>query len=174
MIAQIFWLSYLALAFIIAPAIFRMRFGRWPYAYRFNRPDAYLLIDMMYGVVTIAFTVCLLVLPRTVGMMTGIGLVLGIAAVAIMAWAVMTLDASWRIGHDRSDAATTYVVRGPYRFASHPIYIALAAISTAMILMAGATLCTVSFAIATVIYGVMQGRNESRLWRVRTDGVDIA
>jgi protein-S-isoprenylcysteine O-methyltransferase Ste14 len=165
MIAQIFWLSYLTLAFIIAPAIFRASFGRWPYAYRLNRPDAYMLIDIMYGAVTLVFTVCLLAPPRTVGPMTGIGLALGISAVALMAWAVIALGESWRMGQDQSDSATTHVARGPYRFVSHPIYVALATISMAMVLMAGATLCTVPFALATVIYGIVQGCNESRFWR---------
>lgn len=171
MAALVFWLSYLLLAFVIAPAIFRARFGRWPFANRLGRPDAYLVIDCAYGGVTIAFTVCLFVAVIRGSSVDGLGavhiagLVLGVSAVALMVWAMISLGASWRIGQDRADAGVSKVTSGSYRLMQHPIYTALILLSIAMILIAGKNSCTVTFAVVTVTYAFVQGWNENRRWR---------
>jgi protein-S-isoprenylcysteine O-methyltransferase Ste14 len=171
--ALVFWSTYLLLAFVITPAIFRWRFGRWPFAYPLHRPDTYLIIDFVYGATTIGFTVCLFITtdrsPRTDGftIVEGSGFLLGTLAVALILIAIASLGESWRIGQDREATDVRKVRTGPYRYVNHPIYIGLIMLSIAMILLAGATICTVPFAALTLGYAIIQGRSESRQWRQR-------
>jgi protein-S-isoprenylcysteine O-methyltransferase Ste14 len=166
MTARVFWALYLVLAFGIAPAIFRLRFGRWPFAYPLRRADSYLWIDFAYGAATIAFTACLFLAEPVEGWSPIAGLVLGVLAVLLGGWAIIAIGPSWRIGQDRAEIGIARVMSGPYRHVRHPIYVGLILLSIAMLLMAGPAPCTITFACATAVYALIQGWNENRRWRV--------
>ena len=164
-----FWLSYAFTAFVLVPAIFRLQHGRWPYSYPVTRPDRYLVIDFAYGAATAGFTLYLIASFAT-GMslptseVQAAGVAAGVLAVAIIAWSILSLGSSWRIGQDVHAGDVSKVTTGPYRLVRHPIYIALILLSLAMILMAGVTIGTTTFIVVTIAYAFVQGWNENHRW----------
>lgn len=173
MSALTFWLTYLALAFVIAPAIFRLRYGRWPYAYSVKRYDAYQWIDFTYGTVAIGLAVCLLFSDSSRSISSPGGLALGVLAVMLMTLAVISMGPSWRIGQSRSDESVQKVTSGLYRYTRHPIYIALMLLATAVFVMLGMRWYTVAFVLITAAYCYIQARNENRRWHSDASTGDV-
>ncbi len=164
--ARWFWASYLVLAFAVIPSLFRCRYGRWPYAYPLRRADAYLWTDLAFGALTIGLAFYLFLADPRSGSAAAhrAGLALGLIAIAIMIRAILSLGPAWRIGQDRSETHLARIATGPYRVLRHPIYLGLILLAIAIVMMAGATIYTSLFALATIAYSLIQAHREDRRW----------
>lgn len=165
--AIIVWLVYLLLAFLIAPLLFRARFGRWPFAYALPPRDAYSWVDILFAAALAGYTWALLTgeRPRPVSIPGGLG-VFG-AGAALQAWAIVTMGRHWRMGQNRKDRTVEYVRHGPFRLIKHPIYISLFIIAIGMALLTGFDGRAFFLVIATASYFGVQGKAETLHWRQR-------
>jgi len=166
MIAQIAWVAYLALGFLITPLVFRARFSKWPFAYAFPPRDAYTLVDILYAVALGAYTVLLFLppAPNPVSLTAGVAIVA--LGYALQAWAVAAMGTSFRFGQRRDEMGEIpHVTRPPFTPLRHPIYISLMVISVGMLLLTGVDARAMLLIIASAIYFGIQGRAEALVWR---------
>lgn len=170
MAAQIVWCIYLVLAFIAAPAVFRTRWGRWPFAYTIPPRDAYAAVDFMYGLSLAAYTGALFFGAAPDPVSTWWGLACFGAGFGLQVWAIIVMGHHWRIGRDAADDTVRYVSCGPFRLLRHPIYISLIVIAIGQALLAGFDGRSFLLVTATVIYCGVQGRAETLFWRNRGRG----
>jgi protein-S-isoprenylcysteine O-methyltransferase Ste14 len=163
MIATLTWLSYLMLAFVVVPLVFRIRFGQWPFAFPPSK-SYYTLVEGIFGTVYAVYTVSLLVGSSTRPISIFWGLMLTSLSLFGQVWAIVSLGPNWRIGLDTSGRCV-YVGRGPYRFMRHPIYVTLILIASGQVLLVGVDWRTGTLLVATLLYFLQQSRFENRFWR---------
>ncbi|TVQ30520.1 MAG: hypothetical protein EA376_12815 [Phycisphaeraceae bacterium] len=168
MAAHIAWGAYLILAFLAAPALFRLRWGRWPFAYALPPRDAYTLVDLAFGAALALYTAALYLGPAPEPVSVAWGLAIFIAGYALQVWAIVEMGRHWRIGQDARDETVEYVARGPFPLLKHPIYVSLIMIAIGQTLLAGFDGRSFLLVMASVIYFCVQGRAETLEWRKRS------
>lgn len=165
-----FWLIYAVPAYVLWTLAFPLRYGFWPVAGRFPPRNLYASVDFLLGVVLIAYSAWIVLGPapdptRVISIPAGI--CIWTAGLLLRWWAVCTLGRHWRIGQDESDQRAEFVATGPYRTVRHPINAALILVAIGQALMTGLDARALLLLTASVIYFLMQGRAEDRLWKKR-------
>ncbi len=171
MTAKIAWVLYAGGFYILWAVGFRVRYRRWPVAYRVRGADAaarmYVLTDLGLNLSLTAYTVWLLLgaEPRPVSVAAGLGVV-GVGFV-LRLWAVLTLGPNWRMGQDEQDPDAQFVARGPYRLLKHPLNAALVVVAVGQGLLTGLDVRAALLVVAAAVYYVLQARAEERHWARR-------
>ncbi len=167
MTARIVWLTYGICALGIAPVLFRLSYGRWPFVRSFPPRDRHALVNLLYSCVLAIYTLSLLVRsePQALSVLAGLS-VMALAG-CLQAWAVVTMGPNWRMGQDPGDDTVHRVTGGPYRLLRNPIYWGLVGVALSQVLLAGVDAGTVLLVTASVVYAGVQGHNESQFWQHR-------
>jgi protein-S-isoprenylcysteine O-methyltransferase Ste14 len=165
-----FWLFYALPAYVLWTLAFPLRYGFWPVAGRFPPRNRYAFVDFLLGLVLVAYSIWIVLGPRPDPariISVPAGVCIYAAGVLLRWWAVFTLGPHWRIGHDERDARAEFVQTGPYRFVHHPINAALILVAIGQALMTGLDARALTLLSASVIYFIIQGRAEDKLWKNR-------
>ncbi|MEM8834599.1 MAG: isoprenylcysteine carboxylmethyltransferase family protein [Planctomycetota bacterium] len=158
------WGSYLLLAFVLMPALFRVRYGFSPVIVGDPRRDVYARWEWGYGGCVAVFTIALFALPVTGGSTIGGTAVL--LSILLVLYASVAMGRSWRIGQREDDEHATFVRTGLYRWVAHPIYIGLVGLGIGTVLMLGVDdWCGWFLLITTLVYVVVQGHREQVRWQ---------
>jgi protein-S-isoprenylcysteine O-methyltransferase Ste14 len=155
---------YLTCSYVVLPVLFRLRFGRWPYAYDLDRRDLYTAVDLAYGSALTLYTVVLLsgAPPKPVAALTGLATMS--AGLSIQVLAVLAMGRSWRFGQDPNDESVEYVSRGPFRWFRHPIYTSLLIVAVGQGLLVGVDWRSSLLVATTLLHFVIQSQAEKRHW----------
>lgn len=171
MAAQAAWLAYAGTFYILWAVGFRIRYRRWPVAYRLpprTRHEAvYTLTDLGLNLSLISYTLWLLLGPPPAGRFIAPGLILVGCGAALRLWTVLTLGPNWRMGQDEADAQAMFVAAGPYRLCRHPINAALIIVAMGQALLTGLDARAWFLLVVAVAYYAIQARAEARFWRAR-------
>ena len=164
MAARIVWLTYGICALGIAPGLFRMIYGRWPFVRAFPPHDRHAFVDLLYSLVLLIYTIMLFIgsEPQPLSLVAGLSTMA--LAGCLQAWAVVTMGPNWRMGQDAGDDTVRRVTGGPYRLLRNPIYWGLAGVALAQVLLAGVDAGTVLLVTASIVYAVVQGHHENQCW----------
>lgn len=158
------WMAYMVFGFCVMPLVFRLRFGRWPFAVPLIPRNRYDLTEHAYAVVLGAATLVSVFDPRAYQAFPSgwlLGLALMVLGVALQIWAILSLGLWWRIGQD-PDERVRRIRSGPYRWVGHPVYVSLSVIVLGEVVLSGFETWWVIVLVATVVYGFVQGPLESR------------
>ncbi len=167
MLARVTWIAFASCALVVVPAVFYLRYRRWPVLSCLPPRNAYSISNFLYGLAQAAYTAMLIFGADPQPFSTAGGLIVFAVGTALAAWAVVTLGPNWRIGQDPCDRTVFYVSRGPFRFMRHPIYVGLIIISAGQGLLTGFDGRAFLLIVASAVYLVVQGRAESRYWETR-------
>lgn len=165
--AQTIWVCYVACSYVLLPVLFRLRFGRWPYAYDLHRRDLYTGVDLAYGGALVAYTVTLLLGASPRPVTAASGTVIIALGFSLQVWSVLAMGANLRFGKDPGDESIEYVSRGPFRWLRHPIYVSLVIIVVGQGLLAGMDWRWFLLLATTLLYFTLQARAEKRHWASR-------
>jgi len=166
MTARIVWLIYLALGFVIVPLLFRARHGRWPFAYAFPPRDLYTVVDVLYGLTLIVYTVWLWLPPAPEPVSLAAGLSIVALGYALQLWAIAVMGEAFCFGQRRDEMGEVpRVHKPPFTPLRHPIYISLMVIAVGMAFLTGFDARSILLVLASCIYFGIQGRAESLYWR---------
>lgn len=165
--ARSVWVCCFACSYLLLPVVYRVRFGRWPYAYDVHRRDFYTGVDLAYGGALVAYTVALLFGPSPNPVTTIGGLAATGAGLSLQVWAVPAMRKNWRFGQDPRDENVEYVSCGPFRWLEHPIYVGLLVLAVGQGLVVGIDRRTVLLLAAPLAHYVLQKRCETRHWAAR-------
>ncbi len=167
MLARSVWVCCLACSYLFLPVVYRLRFGRWPYAYDVRRRDFYTVVDLAYGGALVAYTVVLLFGPPPDPVTTIGGLATTVAGLSLQLWAVLAMGKNWRFGQDPRDEGVECISRGPFRWLRHPIYVSLLVLAVGQGLLVGVDRRSLLLLAATLVHYVLQSRCETRRWAAR-------
>lgn len=103
--------------------------------------------------------------PWTQGLCQVAGLVLYVAGYLLMAWALLSLRATYQAGGSAPRAADRMIVAGPYRLVRHPMYAAALSIALGLAGLTQSLACLAVFAIYAVLIGLLIPVEEAALRR---------
>ena len=166
-LARVTWIAYLVYAFAMWPSLFRLRYGRWPFAYSLLRIDRYSVIEASYAAALALFTAALMLGQQPQPASEHGGCAILAAGWILQVWSVECMKGNWRIGQDPSGADVRYVTHGPFRLLRHPIYVSLVLIAMGQTLLTGLDRRTWLLSTTTLVYSVVQGYAEGRSWKTR-------
>lgn len=158
------WIAYLVFGLFVMPLVFRIRFGRWPFAVPLIPRNRYDLVEHAYALAIVAATLLSVFDVRAHQAFPPgwlLGLTFMVVGVALQVWSVFSLGSWWRIGQDPGERVPR-VRSGPYRWVGHPIYVSLSVIVLGEVVLCGFDSWWVIMLVATVVYGFVQGPLESR------------
>lgn len=176
--AIITWLMYAGTFYVAWTIGFRLRYGRWPVAYRLpprNRAHAvYMAADLALNLSLIGYTLWLLLGPSPQPLAPIAGATLVVTGGLLRLWTVITLGPNWRMGQDEDDQQASYIATGPYRFLKHPINAALIVVAFGQALLTGFDGRAWLLLSIAILYYIVQAGAEEQFWKDRDGGPDEA
>ncbi len=166
--AQITWLLWLFISYLVTPVIFIARHRHSPYAYHLRRWNTVQTLDMCLAGAIALYSTGLFVSPPRNPISTTLGITLHICGLCGTLWAISHLGPHWRLGHDDNDASTTIVTTGPYRLVNHPIYLCMGLSFVAQTILDGAHWSAIALVVVLIVFWIIQGRAERARWSHRT------
>ncbi len=166
------WLAFAIGFYIVGVVLFRVRTGRWPYAY--PRPLApYAIFDQSLGVVLTGYSAWVVFAPAPGPLLSWIGVAIGsvlmCAGAALRAWGLAGLGASWRMGQDDADESVSHVRTGAFALVGHPLNLALVIAAAGQLLLRGLDTGSTVLSLVAITYWLVQGVAEERHWRARSN-----
>lgn len=167
------WFLYAVPAYVVGPALFRLRRGRWPMARVFPPRTPYALVDSALAMALLAYSAWAALAYRrqepaaawTEDPWLAAGVGASVLGAGLRAWAIAALGPSWRIGQDEADPVARHVRRGPYRLMHHPINTGLVLVAVGQAAMTRLHPAALALLGVAVVYFAVQGRAEERRWR---------
>jgi protein-S-isoprenylcysteine O-methyltransferase Ste14 len=172
MTAQAAWLLYAGTFYIAWTIGFRIRYRRWPLAYRLQprgmQQALYTLNDLGLNLSLVAYTVWLFLGAGPEPSSLSAGLTLVVVGALLRLWTVATLGPNWRMGQDDADLDARYIASGPYRYLNHPINTALVLVALGQAFLTGFDARAWFLILTAVIYYLAQARSEEAFWKRHT------